>query len=219
MPNQLSALEMLRQQAAGRPAVDDPAKRLAQARPIINKALLASMHYLAELAKELNAIHPSTEGPYTFIFLMQAPPMVLSSAFADYRVRKIDGDEVVDHVYFKYHARYAPAATMDVSGADIEHCRRMLSFAAVPFDFNATRKDDFGQAVSGTYTLSAPIPCELYLRGDYDAPGVLIEMLNVGKLGKGVVRLAPEAFDKSTTDEIAKYALASKNEFGKLVTR
>jgi hypothetical protein len=219
MANQLTALEILRQQAAGRQAVDDPAKRRLEARPVISKALLQSMHYLAEFAKGINAIHPSTEGPYGFIFLKQTPQMVLSSAFADYRARKIDGDEVVDYIYLKYQARYDPAATMDVAGADVEHCRRMLAFAAVPFDFSATRKDDFGQATSGTYTVSAPIPCELYIRGDYDAPGVLIELLNVGKLGKGTCRLAPEAYDKSTADEIAKYALASKNEFAKLVSR
>jgi hypothetical protein len=219
MANQLTALEILRQQAAGRPAVDDPARRRAEARPVISKALLQSMHYLAEFAKGINSIHPSTEGPYGFIFLKQTPQMVLSSAFADYRARKIDGDEVVDYIYLKYHARYDPAATMDVAGADVEHCRRMLAFAAVPFEFSAAKKDDFGQAVSGTYTVSAPIPCELYIRGDYDAPGVLIELLNVGKLGKGTCRLAPEAYEKSTADEIAKYALASKNEFAKLVTR
>jgi len=219
MTNPLTALEMLRQQAEGRPAADDPAKRLAQARPAINKALLACMHYLAEFAKGINSIHPSTEGHYPFAFLKTSGQMVLSSAFADYRARKIDGDEVVDHVYLKYLARYAPPATMDVSGTDIEYCRRMLSAAAVGFDFTATKKDDFGQPVNGTYTLSAPIACELYLRGDYDAPGVLIELLNVGRLGKGTCRLAPDAFDKSTADEIAKYALASRNEFDKLVTR
>src|SRR3974390_2724838 len=67
MANNLTALEMLRQQAAGRPGAHDPAKRRAQAKPVINKALLSSMHYLAEFAKELNAIQPSTGGPYTFI--------------------------------------------------------------------------------------------------------------------------------------------------------
>jgi hypothetical protein len=210
---------MLRQQAAGRPAADDPAKRRAQAKPMLNKALLASMHYLAEFAKEMNSIHPSTEGPYTFIFLKQGPQMVLSNAFADYRARKVDGDEVCDYAYLKYQARYAPPATMDVTGADIEHCRRMLAFAAVPFEFNPTKKDDFGQAVSGTYTLSAPIPCELTLRADYDEPGVVVELLNVGKLGKASCRIAPDAFDKSVTDEMAKYALAAPNEFAKLLNR
>ena len=219
MANQLTALEILRQQAAGRPAVDDPAARRAQAKPIISKALLASMHYLAEFAKGVNAIHPNTEGPYAFVFLKQGPQMVLSSAFADYRARKLDGDEVVDHVYLKYHARYAPAATMDVNGADVEHCRRMLAFAGVPFDFNPTRKDDFGQALAGIYTLAIPVPCEITIRGDYDDPGVLVELLNVGRLGKGSCRIAPEAFNKGMADEIAKYALASQNEFARLVSR
>jgi hypothetical protein len=106
-----------------------------------------------------------------------------------------------------------------VSGPDIEHCRRFLALARVPFEFSATRKNDFGEAVSGTFTLTGPIPCELYVRADYDAPGVVIELLNVGRLGAGRCLLAPEAFNESLVDEIAKHALGSKNEFAKLLTR
>lgn len=213
-----SALEMLRKQAAIRPA-DDTARRRALAKPLLNKTLLSTLHFLAEFAKETNAVLPTTEGAYGFIYLQQGPPMVLSKAFADYRARKLDGDEVCDHVFLLYHARYAQPATVDVSGPDIEHCRRFLALARVPFEFSATRKNDFGEAVSGTFTLTGPIPCELYVRADYDAPGVVIELLNVGRLGAGRCVLAPEAFNESLVDEIAKHALGSKNEFAKLLIR
>ncbi len=165
-----SALEMLRKQAASRPAGDDTARRRLQARPILNKSLLSTLHFLAEFAKEIKAVLPTTESPYRFIYLQQGPPMVLSNAFADYRVRKIDGDEVCDHAFLLYHARYAQPATVNVAGPDIEHCRRFLSLSRVPFEFSATKKDDFGQALSGTFTLSGPIPCELYIRGDTTRP-------------------------------------------------
>jgi hypothetical protein len=212
-----SALEMLRKQAATRPA-DDAARRRVLAKPLISKALLSTLHFLAEFAKETNAVLPTTEGSYGFIYLEQGPPMVLSNAFADYRARKLDGDEVCDHVFLLYHARYAQPAALSVAGPDIEHCRRFLALSRVPFEFSATRKNDFGQALSGTFTLSGPIPCELYVRADYDAPGVVIELLNVGRLGAGRCLLAPEAFNESLVDEIAKHALGSKNEFAKLVS-
>jgi len=214
----LSALEMLRKQAATRPA-DDTARRRLQARPVIHKTLLSTLHFLAEFAKEIKAVLPTTEGPYRFLYLQEGPPMVLSNAFADYRVRKIDGDEVCDHAFLLYHARYAQPAAVNVAGPDIEHCRRILSLSRVPFEFSATKKNDFGEALSGTFTLTGPIPCELYIRGDYDAPGVAIEVLNVGAIGAGRCSLAPEAFTETLADEIAKHALGSKNEFAKLVTR
>lgn len=219
MANGLTALEMLRKQAEGRPVVEDAAQRRARIKGVLNKALLSSMHYLAEFAKQVNSIHPSTEGPYGFIYLQQGSPMMLSNAFADYRACKVDGDEVCDHVYLKYQARYAQPAAMEVKGPDVEHCRRFLALASVPFEFVAIKKNDFGQALSGTYTMSAPFPCELTIRADYDAPAVLVELLNVGRIGSGRARLEPEAFDQRLTDEIAKYALGSQNEFAKLVTR
>ena len=214
-----SALEMLRKQAATRPPGDDMARRRLLARPVLNKTLLSTLHFLAEFAKEIKAVLPTTEGPYRFMYLQQGPPMVLSNAFADYRVRKIDGDEVCDYAFLLYQARYAQPATVSVAGPDIEHCRRFLGLSRVPFEFSATKKNDFGEAVSGTFTLSGPFPCELTIRGDYDAPGVVIELLNVGAIGTGRCSLAPEAFNESLADEIAKHALGSKNEFAKLVTR
>ena len=214
-----AALDMLRKQAASRPPAEDTASRRAEAKALLSKNLRSSMHYLAEFAKELNGVLPTTEGPYEFIYLPQAPRMVLSDAFADYRSRKVDGDEVCDYVFLNYQARYAQPPTVDVSGADVEHCRRFLSMSRIPFEFSALKKNDFGQPVRGTFTLSGPIPCEIYIRADYDAPAVLIELLNVGRLGTGRCRLAPAALTASLADEIAKHALGTKNEFAKLVTR
>src|SRR6266581_5755543 len=214
-----AALEMLRKQAASRPAGEDTASRRAAAKALINKNLLSALHYLAEFAKELNGVLPTTEGPYGFIYLQQASPMVLSSAFADYRLCKVDGDEVCDQVFLTYHARYAQPAAVDVAGPDIEYCRRFFAMSRVPFEFSALKKNDFGQALSGRFALSGAIPCEVHIRADYDAPAVLIELLNVGTIGAGRCRLAPEAFNERFADEIAKHALGSENEFAKFLTR
>jgi hypothetical protein len=214
-----AALDMLRKQAASRPAGEDTASRRAQAKALIHRNLLSAMHYLAEFAKELNGVLPTTESPYRFIYLQQASPMVLSGAFADYRLRKVDGDEMCDEVFLTYQARYAQPAAVDVAGADIEYCRRYLALARVPFEFTASKKNDFGQPVSGRFALSGAIPCEIHIRADYDAPAVLIELLNVGSIGAGRCRLAPEAFNERFADEIGKHALASQNEFAKFVTR
>ncbi len=214
-----AALEMLRKQAAGRPAGEDSASRRAAAKALIHRNLLSAMHYLAEFAKELNGVLPTTERPYGFIHLRQASPMVLSSAFADYRLRKVDGDEVCDQVFLTYQARYAQPAAVDVAGPDIEYSRRFLAMSRVPFEFSALKKNDFGQAVSGRFALSSAIPCEIHIRADYDAPAIMIELLNVGRLGTGRCSLAPEAFNERFADEIAKHALGSQNEFAKFVTR
>jgi len=214
-----AALEMLRKQAAVRPASEDTASRRAAAKALIHKNLLSAMHFLAEFAKELNGVLPTTEGPYAFIYPQEASQLVLSNAFADYRLRKVDGDEVCDEVFLTYQARYARPATVDVAGPDMEHCRRFLAMSRVTFEFTASKKNDFGQAVSGRFALSSAIPCEIHIRADYDAPAVLIELLNVGRLGTGRCRLAPEAFNERVADEIAKHALGSENELAKFLTR
>src|SRR5260221_9558195 len=138
-----AALDMLRKQAASRPAGEDTASRRAQAKALIHRNLLSAMHYLAEFAKELNGVHPTTERPYAFLHLRQASPMVLSSAFADYRLRKVDGDEVCDQVFLTYLARYAQPAVMDVAGPPIENSRRPLPPAPGPLAVTAVKKNAF----------------------------------------------------------------------------
>src|SRR5207247_3447559 len=71
LPICFAALEMLRKQAASRPAGEDTASRRAAAKALIHKNLLSAMHYLAEFAKELNGVLPTTERPYGFIHLHQ----------------------------------------------------------------------------------------------------------------------------------------------------
>jgi len=44
--------------------------------------------------------------------------------------------------------------------------------------------DDFRKKpLAGRFILSEAISCEIHIRGDYDAPAVLIEVLNVGTIG------------------------------------
>jgi len=212
-----AALEMLRQQGAGRPTAEDLAARRVEARRTIDRSLRSALHYLAEFALEVNKIGPTLERPYELVFLARAPAMSLSDAFADLRTCRVDGGTLCDHVFLKYRARYAQPATADLSGTDIEHCRRFLEQSRISFQLQVARKDDFGQPIRATFVISEPIPCEMYLRADYDASAISIEMLNVGRLGPGRCRLTPEQLTDGLVDEIGRYMLGAKNEFARLV--
>ena len=212
-----AALEMLRQQGASQPAAEDIAARRAEAKRRIDRGLRSALHYLAEFALEVNKIRPTLERPYDLVFLAKAPAMSLSDAFADLRTGKVDGATLCDHVFLKYRARYAPPAAADLSGTDIEHCRRFLDQSQIPFQLQVAKKNDFGQPIGATFVISEPFPCELHLRADYESLAVSIEMLNVGRLGPGRVRLAPEQLTDSLVDEIGRYMLGAKNEFARLV--
>lgn len=212
-----AALEMLRQQGAGRPMAEDAAARRTEARRLIDRGLRAALGYLAEFAVEVNRIRPTLERPYELVFLPRAPAMSLSDAFADLRTAKVDGATLCDHVFLKYRARYAQPATADLSGTDIEHCRRFLDQSRISFQLQVARKNDFGQPVRATFVLSEPIPCELFLRADYESLAISIEMVNVGRLGPGRCRLAPEQLTDSLVDDLGRYMLGTKSEFARLV--
>jgi hypothetical protein len=172
-----------------------------------------------ELGQELKRATPTTDGSYEFIYLSKAPRLELSEGFADHRMRKVDGNEVIGHVFLRYRARYVTPPAIDVSGSDIEHCRRMLEAARVPFEFIVTRKNDFGQPAGGTFKLAAAFNCEVVLRPDYDSPAVHVELSNAGRLGSWRARIAPEEFTDGLLDQIAAYLLCAPSDFGNRVTR
>jgi hypothetical protein len=42
------------------------------------------------------------------------------------------------------------------------------------------KENDFGMVVNAKLMVTGPFPCEIVLRGDYDQPGFVVEMENVG---------------------------------------
>jgi len=212
-PARSSALDLLRRQAS----TAQPAAGRSESPARIDQALRSTMKYLSEFAGGVNAASPSTERGYELVYLAKAPPMQLTEAFTDSRNRKLRGDEVCDHVILKFRARYTQPAVAELAATDLELCRRLLDGARVPFEFQVTKKNDFGQPLRGAFNLNAPIPCELIIRGDYEGSAIVIEMMNAGKLGTAHHRISPDQVTDQLIDEIGKYLLGAPNEFAKLV--
>jgi hypothetical protein len=206
-----AAIEQLRMQATRVPN-DDTAQRRASLMSQIDRRLQATHRYLIEFATAMNGATPETEFPYELTFLNSAPAMELSEATADYRMRQIAGTDYCDHVSLRLTARYVRPASFERIGADIEACRNFLTEHRIPFTFKETRRNDFGQPTRGIFTVSGPIACEAVLRGDYEALAVVIELHNVGRLGRTRWVVAPGKFDDELVDTFGHYVLGQDIE-------
>ena len=206
-----AAIEQLRKQASRVPN-DDTAQRRASLVSLIDQRLRAAHRYLIEFAAAMNDATPETEFPYELTFLQSAPAMELSEASADYRMRQIAGTEYCDHASLRLTARYVRPARFERIGADIHACRSFLAEHRIPFAFKETSRNDFGQPIRGVFTVSGPIACEALLRGDYDALAVVIELHNIGRLGRTRWVVAPGKFDDELVDSFGNYVLGQDIE-------
>ncbi len=212
------ALDLLKKQTPTRSPEDDAVAKKAKADAGLDQSMRAALQYLAEVARELNGVNPTAGRPYDYIYLGHLPAVKLSNAFVDLHNRKINGKDHGDHLFFRFRAQPAAPAKATLLGADIARFHEYLKALNIPFEAKTEAKSDFGQATRAAFTVSAPLPCEVNIRADYDKSSVEIELVNVRRPGRVRCRLEPKEFD-DMVDDLARYILGVDDDLDKLLNR
>lgn len=212
------ALDLLKQQASTRSPEDDPVVKKAKADAKLDQSMRAALQYLAEVARELNGVSPTAGRPYDYFLLGRLPAVRLSKAFVDLRSHKIDGEDRGDHLFFRFRAQPTAPAKATLRGADIARFHEYLKMLNIPFEAKTEAKSDFGQVTREAFTVSAPLPCEVNIRADYDKSSVEIELVNVRRPGRVRCRIEPKTLD-DVVDELARYVLGVDDDFDKILNR
>lgn len=205
-----AAIEVLRKQAASRPVEVKPAPRTEDIERI-DRSLRAAFSYLAEFAREVNAANPVVGHRYRMIYMGELPPLTLTDAFADYRMRKIGERDFYDFVTLSCRLRPTDEATAHLAAPDIPRFQQELDALQVERQRRDTR-NDFGLVSHASFTLTA-IPCHVRIRADYDAFTIVVELRNAGRLGRSRCSFAPGAFTGDVVDELAQYILGLDGSF------
>jgi len=212
------ALDLLRKKASTRSPEDDTVAKKTKADADLDQSMRAALQYLAEVARELNGVNPTAGRPYDYIFLGRLPAVKLSNAFVDLRSRKINGKDHGDHLFFRFRAQPTTPAKATLLGADIARLHVYLKSLNIPFEVKTEAKSDFGQVTRATFTVSAPLPCEVNIRADYDKSSVEIELVNVRRPGRVRCGLGLKTLD-DVVDDLARYVLGVDDDFDKILNR
>lgn len=212
------ALDLLKKTAAMRPSAAAVAAHKAQAEAALDQSMHAALHYLAEVASELNGVHPTAGRPYDYIFLGRLPTVKLSNAFVDLRSHKINGKDHGDHLFFRFCAQPEPPVSSSLRGADIARLEEYFKMRNVPFEARTEAKGDFGQVTRAAFTVSAPLPCEINLRANYETSSIEIELVNVRRPGRVRCQIEAKALD-DVVDDLARYLLGVDDDFDKVLNR
>ena len=212
------ALDLLKKKASMRSPEDEAAAKKAKAVADLDRSMRSALQYLAEVARELNSVNPTAERPYDYVFLGRLPAVKLSNAFVDLRNRKINGKDHGDHLFFRYRAQPTSAAKSTLLGAEIARFQEYLRVQSIPCEAKIEAKNDFGQATRASFTVSAPLPCEINIRADYDKASVEVELVNVRRPGRVRCRIEGPALD-GVVDDLARYLLGVDDDFVKVLDR
>jgi hypothetical protein len=214
-----SALELLKQQAAARPAVPDERAKKTESNKHIDARLRAAFQYLAQFGAMLREAHPVSKRRFGLVYFGEASGLSLTDGSADYRFRRLGHEERFDYVVFKLKVAHLQPQKLEVSGDQLPKVRQRLDAMGVRYQPAQERKNDFGMVVHAKLMVIGPFPCEIVVRGDYDQPGFVFEMENVGRLGAARFRLAPDELTDETLDELGTWLLGADDAFARFVTR
>ncbi len=212
------ALDLLKTQIRTGPDAGEVAATKARADAELDQIMRANLKYLAEIARELNKVLPTTGRPYDYFLLGRLPAVKLSGAFVDLRSRKIDGKDHGDHLFFRFRAQPVTPAKTTLRGADIARFNEYLKMLDIAFEVETEAKNDFGQVTRATYTVAASLPCEINIRADYDKSSIEIELVNVRRPGRLRCRIEPGRLDE-VVDDLARYVLGVDDDFDKVLNR
>ena len=214
-----SALELLKQKAAARPApVVDERARKAESDKRIDERLRAAFRYLAQFGAMLRDAHPVSPRRFGLIYFGEASGLSLREGSADYRFRRLEGAERYDYVVFKLQVAFARPERLEVSGEQIPKIRQRLDKLGVRYEA-LEKKNDFGMVMHAKLMVTGPFQCDIILRGDYDQPGFVVEMENVGRAGASRFRLGPDELTEETLDELGHWLLGADDAFARFIAR
>ena len=208
-----AALDLLKQKAASRTTIagaDQVKKAESVAR--IDERLRAAFRYLSEFTNVLNEAHPVSDGLQGVMFFGDRAGMILGDGFTDMRTRDLNGKSCADYVTFRYKVRFPQPVKLEVTAAEAPRIQERLKAMGVKHEHFA-KKNELGQVTHATFMLAGPFPCQAVLRGDYDEPGIVIELTNVRHHGTARTRLAAEELNDDVLDEFGTWVLGADEAF------
>ncbi len=209
-----SALDMLKKLGAILPPKEDPAIARARAIANLDQGMREAARYLAEFAREINAIGPRAASPYDHLYLGRLPAVSLSEAWSDSRPRLVEGRDCCEHVQLNYRIRPDSPASIALQKDAIPGCADYLKATKADFRTQVVAKSDFGEATRAVIIVRGGLLCELDLHADFDSLTVTVELKNVRRAGKIQCRVAADEL-KDLPDEIGRYILGADDEFEK----
>jgi len=179
---------------------------------ILDAKLRQVFSFLLELVREFNAVTPVYSGRLNLIFVGALPALTLKDGFCDYRTRKFDRKDVIDHVSLAYQMSADVEHRASLNRDDARLLRAHLERARIAFTEREQRDAQTGMPRVG-FSIPCTVQASATVRADYDAGSALFQCQNVGLLGLARYRLAAAEINDDSIEEFGKLILGLPNRF------
>lgn len=215
-----SLLEKLKREAQARQMTDSQCFTLqAQQQRFISDALQHAFDYLRELTEQLNILKPSVPVEYNLLNLATLDGLVWQEGRADFRLLPAASeDRLLEQVTLRYRLGAARELRVERENPAHELFAAKLMEANIPY-----KSEEFRNARNHVERTVFTFPCEVRagfaFTADYERGDIRLVLRNVRRFGGVEYRLAHEALDQGTLEEMARLLMGEESRFEKMFRR
>ena len=210
-PRRRSALDILRERAATQASRPDHRASWLKSIQALDQSLRAAMRYFSELAAEINALGPTADDAYEYLFLGPLASVVLLDAWTDSRPRAIEGRDYCNELVFRYRIRPREFREFVLLREEIARCEDYLKRTKTEYQMHSVTKNDFGQPARAVFRITGGLRCDVRCDADYEKLAVRVELRNVRRVGTFSYWVGMDDFE-SLPDDIGRYVLGVDKE-------
>ena len=207
-----SALIGILHQQAQAKAQQRPGQPSPESVRMLDSKLRKAFNYLVEFVRLLNEASPAFNGKLTLIYVGNLEAATVGNGLVDYRTKKIEDFEAIDHIALSYRMSSAQKARVSLNQAEARALKAQLDRSRIKYEEREEKKD-YGKVPRVAIAVEGNIPANATLRADYGTFAIRVECFNVGQIGTANYRIGADQLDEATIEEFGKFILGFPSRF------
>jgi hypothetical protein len=206
--------DLKRQADAAKAAETSDIGALERNAALADAACNTAFKYLNSLVQQLNVLKPSSKVTYWLDKRHAIDKLKLVEFRADARRKRLRGNEVFDHVVFRYVLKSNQRLSLTKNFInDIELLESRLRRSGAPMRNEAVKNPETGKLMEMRYEIICDFNASVHITPDHDAGRLRFELINLD--GFETVNVEFPAFEvgNARLDELARWLMGEPNTF------
>ena len=206
--------DLKRQAEAAKAAETTDVGALERNAALADAACNTAFKYLNSLVQQLNVLKPVSKVTYRLDKRHAIDKLKLTDFRADARRKRLRGNEVFDHVVFRYQLKSGQRLSLTKNFLpDIELLESRLRRSGAPMRNEAVKNPETGKLTEMRYEVIADFNASVQITPDHDGGRLRFELINLD--GFETVNVEFPAFEvgNARLDELARWLMGEPNNF------
>ena len=206
--------DLKRQADAAKAAETTDVGALQRNAALADAACNTAFKYLNSLVQQLNVLKPTSKVTYWLDKRHAIDKLKLVDFRADARRKRLRGNEVFDHLVFRYMLKSNQRLSLTKNFInDIELLESRLRRSGAPMRNEAVKNPETGKLMEMRYEIICDFNASVHITPDHDTGRIRFELVNLDAFETVNVEFPAFEVGNARLDELARWLMGEPNNF------